>query len=150
MSTVVSPLAASFCHDRRNNPLLDGSRLLHEVDVETRANVPGNVAVERPDARIVRVVLNHHVTRADSAVSVTVSRLQDLHVAPLGVLDVGDGSIPCTDAFGEDVEVVAVEMHGVRGGDFILHDETDAVVGAEVVNIPLGVIRIGGISHIGE
>lgn len=112
--------------------------------------MPGDVAVERPDARIVRVVLNDHVARAGSTVSVVGCRLQDLHIAPLGIFYVGNGSVPCADAFGEDIEVMAMEMHRVRSGDFVFHNEADAVVGAEVVDIPLGIIGVRGVSQVGE
>ena len=52
----------------------------------------------------------------------------------------GDLAVPETGAFGEDVEVVAVKMHRV-GGEWeeVVNHQADGRVGAEVVDIPLGV-----------
>ena len=39
--------------------------------------------------------------------------------------------------FGKDEEVVAVKMHGVHGGEFVIDDDADRVVAAHVVDVPL-------------
>lgn len=56
-------------------------------------------------------------------------------------------AVPETSAFGEDVEVVAVEMHRVRGEwEEVVDDQADRRVGAEVVNVPLGVFGEGKVA----
>lgn len=112
--------------------------------------MPSNVAVERPDARVIRVILNDHVTRVNSTVSVDACRLQELHVAPLGILYVSNGSVPHADALGEDVEIVAMEMHRVRGSDLILHNDANAVVCPEVVDVPLWIVGVRGVPKVGK
>jgi len=47
-------------------------------------------------------------------------------------------------------EVVAVDVHGVSGLVFIVHDDADGFVGAEVVDIPLGIIGVRVVPLIGE
>ena len=80
--------------------------------------MPRNVAMERPDARIIGLVLQNDIARVSSC-----AWADELHVAALGVLLVNDGAVPETVAFGEDVEVVAVEVHGVGGElEFVVDD----------------------------
>lgn len=63
----------------------------------------------------------------------------------------GDCAVPETGAFGEDVEVVAVEMHGV-GGEWeeVVNDQADGRVGAEIVDVPLGVEGEGEVALLAE
>ena len=58
------------------------------------------------------------------------------------------GAVPFADAFSYHPEVVAVEMHGMRGLDFVVQDDADGGVGAEVVDV--GVDGIGCVSLVGE
>ena len=37
---------------------------------------------------------------------------------------------------------MAVQMHGVRGAELILDDDSDGAVVAEIVDIPLGVVGV--------
>ena len=88
--------------------------------------------MQRPHAGVVGVDL-------DDKIAGRVRRaLQELHIAPLRVLRVGDRSVPGAEAFRQDPEVVAVEVHGVRERGAVADDEADGGVGAEVVNVPLG------------
>ena len=98
--------------------------------------MPRDMAVEGPRARIVRVVLQHEVRRVRGR-----APLDQLHVAALRVARVRDGAVPGPEAFGEDVEVVPVQVHGVRGDEGVVDDEADGGVGAEVVDLP---VRVGG------
>ena len=90
--------------------------------------------MEGPGARIIRVILQHDESRFPGAVT-----LNQLRIATLRVLRVGDDAVPRPRTLGEDVEVVAVEMHGVGGYEVVVDDETHRGVGAEVVDIPVGV-----------
>ena len=59
-------------------------------------------------------------------------------------------TVPGADAFGKHVEVMAVEMHGVCGGEGVFDDDADGGVGAEVVDVPLWVGRVGGVALVCE
>lgn len=102
--------------------------------------MPRDVAMERPHAGVVRLVLQHEVP----------VRLHELDVAPLGVGLVDDGAVPGAGAFGQHVEVVPVEVHGVGGGEVVVDDEADGGVVAEVVGVPLGVEGVGDVALVGE
>jgi len=109
-----------------------------------RLCLPGDVAMQRPHARVVGIDLEDEVAGR-------IRRpLQELHVSPLWVLRVGDRSVPGAEAFGQDPEVVAVEVHGVDEGGEVADDEADGGVGAEVVDGPLGVGGVGDVAELGE
>lgn len=107
--------------------------------------MPRDVAMERPNARIVSIVLQHDVPGSGRR-----ARLDELHVAALGVSLVDDGAVPSSDSFCKDVEVVAVQMHGVGGGEFVLDDQADRRVVAEIVGVPLRVVGVGDVALVGE
>ena len=107
--------------------------------------MPRDVAVEWPHPRVIRLVLQDDVTGVAGAAS-----LHELRVAALGVLLMRDGAVPGARAFGQNVEVVAVKVHGVGGDHFVFHDQADGGVGAEVVDVPLWVGGIGGVTLVGE
>ena len=107
--------------------------------------MPRDVAVEGPRARVVRVVLQDDVGRVRG-----VAVLDELGVAALRVLRVGDAAVPGADALGEHVEVVAVEVHGVGGVELVVDDEAHGGVGAEVEDGPFGVVRVGDVACVGE
>ena len=60
----------------------------------------------------------------------------------------GDCTIPSTGTFSKDVEIVAMEMHGMCGWDCILQDDTHRIVGAEVIDIPLRIVWVGCIAEV--
>ena len=69
------------------------------------AQMPRNMAVEGPHARVIRVVLEHHVP----------VRSQIVRVPPQRVLRVDNGvAVPLAVAFVQDPVFVAVEMHWLR------------------------------------
>ena len=109
--------------------------------------MPRDVAMERPDARVIGVVLQNNVARLSERYGLA----DDLHITALRVSLMGDRAIPETGAFGEDVEVVAVEVHGV-GGEWeeVVNDQADRRVGAEVVDVPFGVEREGEVAFLTE
>ena len=140
VSAVIGPIAASLGHGGRDVVVLDRRRLLHGVDVEASTDVPSDVAVERPDTWVVSVVL-------DDDVAVW---LQKLDIAALGIFDVHNLPIPSSHTFRQHVEIVSMKMHGMCSAGLVVQDDTDAVVGAEVVYVPLGVVRIRRVSKIGK
>lgn len=71
-------------------------------------------------------------------------------IAALWILWIRDRAIPLALAFSEDPEIVAVEMHGVREVGVIADDDADGGVFAEIVDVPLGIFRIGSVSELGE
>jgi hypothetical protein len=72
----------------------------HDVHGETARQVPGDVAVEWPDAWVVGFELDGSKATGADSLDVTTSR----------VLLVADATIPGSDTFVEDVHVVAVKM----------------------------------------
>jgi hypothetical protein len=60
-----------------------------------------------------------------------------VHIATESVLRVYNSAIPGPEAFGEDVEVVAVKMHGVAADETIVYEvDADGFVGAEIEDVP--------------
>ena len=145
MPRVSRPIDTSLLDTIRQNSLLQQRLLLNRIDVQARTDMPRDMAMERPHARIIRLVLQHDVARHAGGAA-----LDELHVATLGVVLVGDCAVPGADALGQDVEVVAVEMHGVGGGEFVLDNDADGAVVAEVVDVPLGVVGVGEVALVGE
>ena len=95
MSRVAGPIDARLLHTTRQDPLLQKRRLLDGVDVQSSADMPRDMAMERPHARVVGVVLQHDVPgRARRA------RLHNLDVATLRVRLVDDCAVPGSDALG--------------------------------------------------
>lgn len=108
MTSISGPIDTSLLHTSREDPLLQERRLLDRIDVQTRADMPRDMAMERPHARIIGVILEHDIPRRASRAG-----LDNLDVATLGICLVDDCAVPGSDALGQDVEIVAVEMHGV-------------------------------------
>ena len=145
MTSISGPIDTSLLHTSRKDPLLQERRLLDRIDVQTRADMPRDMAMERPHARIIRVILEHEIPRRASRAG-----LDNLDVATLGICLVDDCAVPGSDTLGQDVEIVAVEMHGVGGWELVLDDDADGAVGSEVVDVPLGVEGVGDVALVGE
>lgn len=94
--------------------------------------MPRDMAVKGPDARVICVELNDHVRRLGGADGV----LQEVYVPSLRVVGVRHVAVPNSCAFGEDVHVVAVQMHGMapRGG-VVVDDEADGCARAKVKDV---------------
>lgn len=71
-------------HLRHRPSVPNLTRLLHQIDVQPAADMPSDMAMEGPHARIIGVVLDD-----EEAV-----RLHDLHVAALRVGEVCDFAVP--------------------------------------------------------
>ena len=95
------------------------------------------MAVERPHTRVIRLILQHDIPRRTSG-----ARLHDLHVATLSIRLVDDFAVPGPDALRQDVEIMAVQMHGVGGTELVLDDNSYGAVVAEIVDIPLWVVGV--------
>ena len=108
--------------------------------------MPRDMAVKWPHPRIIRIILQDQISRRISIFT----PLHNLHIAAGGGGVICDFAIPFPLAFGEDEEIVPVEMHGVVGADVVADDEADGGVGAEVLDGPLGGVRVGGVSGGGE
>ena len=67
--------------------------------------MPGDVAVEWPDTWVVLLELYDHV-----AISCIARCGQDLDIAKLSVVCIGDSSVPSADTSCKDIEVMAMEM----------------------------------------
>lgn len=73
----------------RHRPPLDQIRLLNQIHIQARTHMPSDMAMERPHARIIRVILQHYKPwRSGCATS------YDLRVSALGVLLVDDLAVP--------------------------------------------------------
>lgn len=88
--------------------------------------MPCDVAVHRPDAGVVELDLHNEVAAG----------ADELGVAALRVLRVDDLAVPGAGAFGEDVHVVAVGVHGMgsREADTV-HDDADGFGVAHVEGV---------------
>lgn len=143
------PVTARLRALGRDLQRLDIRGPFQDVDVQARADVPRDVAVERPDARVVHGELHDDVARL-AAVAAGCGG-QDLRVAALRVGRVGDAPVPGAGPGGEDEHVVAVQVHGVVGdGDVVVDEEADGGVGAEVVDVPFWVLWVGDVARVRE
>lgn len=123
---------------------------LKDVDVQTSTDVPCDVTMHRPDTGVVLVPLENDV--AGSTIEQT--GLHKLNVTTLCVVCVGDGAVPLTNAFSENMVIVAVKMlellsamkgytendrtyDGMWGEEMVLHNDSYGTVAAKVVDIPL-------------
>ena len=101
------------------------------------------MTMQRPHPRIIHIKLQNHITRRISILCLR----QDLCIPSLRISRIYDGAtVIIAVSFVENEEVVTVEMHGVGGmigGDVAAEDKPDGVVGAEIVDVPLGVVGVG-------
>ncbi len=107
--------------------------------------MPRPMTMQRPYSRIILLPLQHDITRrrGQRIRNRSIQRLlNNMRVPSLRVIGIGDVAVVVTVAFGEDEEIVSVEVHGVGGvevGDVVAEDHADGGVGTEVVDVPLGV-----------
>lgn len=102
------PIPTRLRHDHRDILLLDIPRPFEDVDVQARTDVPSDVAVERPDARVVGRELQDLIGWDAGGGA----RGEDLNIPSLRVGFVGDDAVPDPGAGGEDEEVVPVSWGG--------------------------------------
>ena len=107
---VLLPVITRLLHHHRNLILRDLVRTLHKVDIKAHRQMPGDMAMERPDTRIIGIILHHHPAIGPQVVC----------IATLWVLWVDDGSIPGIVAVVEDKHVVAVDVHGLLASKYLI------------------------------
>jgi len=113
--------------------------LLEDVDIETLRDVPSNVAVEGPRARVIKINLNGKICRSSDIARGTLSGREELHITADRVVGLSDRAVPSSETLREDVEAVTVHMHRVdTKGPVVIDDKLDALRVAGVVNVPLG------------
>lgn len=105
--------------------------------------MPSNMAMERPNPRVISHEFYNHIVHAPIS---RMSKVHELRIPSLRVLRPRDHSIPFSHPLRDDPEVVAVEMHWVYERDQAAQDDANRGVIAEVEDIPLRVIGVGGIS----
>lgn len=139
------PITASLSDCVRDDSLRNLVRSLHDIDVQPSRHVPCDVAMERPHTWVVRDELNDNVARGAGH-----GALNQLHITSLGVGLMDNGAVPCAHTFGQNVEIMTVQMHRMRGSALVFDDDSDARVGTKVVDVPLRIVGIRGISPVGE
>ena len=94
MPRVVRPVTTSLCHDGWNLCLCYKIRSLHDVDIETSADMPSDMAMEWPNAWVIGVKLDNKVawSTGDRVVSG-----DELHISALRVAWIHDGTVPFTN-----------------------------------------------------
>lgn len=97
----LTPIPTTLRHRPRNRHFLDILGSFEDTDVQAGADMPSDVAMERPDAWIVLIDLEDDVSRGVGVFG----RLHPDGVAALGVAGVGDGVGVFAEALGEDVPV---------------------------------------------
>ena len=137
---------------RNNNFPSNRKKTDHDINIKPLTDMPRNMAVKRPNARIIRHEFHDDISRVGPIV---LRRLQQLHVPSLHVALV-DSPVPLADTVRHDVKIVPVQMHGVHDGALVLEHDADGVVVPEVggvadfVHVPLRVVRVGGVARVGE
>ena len=95
MARIIRPSNTSLLDAIRQHPLLQQRLLLNRIDIQARAHMPRDMAMERPHAGIVREILQHDVARCGRRAG-----LNELHISALRVGLVGNGTVPGADALG--------------------------------------------------
>jgi len=95
---------------------------LQDVNVQTTADVPGNVAMGGPDSWIILSPLENNVRWSGGVWS----RANELDVAHLRVAGVGDCAVPCTNTLIKDMEVVTMDVNWMSAkSKVVVKDETN-------------------------
>jgi hypothetical protein len=94
-----TPVIASLRNSRRNVVALDISWSLNNIDIQTSAHVPCNVAMERPDTWVISLELDDDVGWDWWASCWESCLLEDLGITTSWVLGVGDDAVPGSGAF---------------------------------------------------
>lgn len=100
-----------------------------------------DVAVERPGAGVVGFELDDGVAACGDEECVAPERVE-------GVDD--SAAVPFAGAGGEDVEVVPMQVHWVDCKAGVPEQDADGGAVAEVVDVPIGRVRIGIVPLVGK
>ena len=107
------------------------------------------MTMQRPHPRIIRLELHHQMALPRRH---WIPLPQHLRIATLRVIKVARAAVPDAAALGQDEEVVAVQMHGVGGVvgvDEVGHVDADVGCVIGVIDVPLGVVWVGGVATVG-
>ena len=119
---------------------------LQYIYIHASTQMPRDMAMERPDAGIVLIPLQHDIRRLlDGAATRDL-----LHIPSLWIAWVGDCSIPCPSASGQDLEVMAVQVHWVVGKELVVDDHANRRSAALVEDVPLrleGIVTLGNVKQ---
>ena len=109
-------------------------RTFENLDIESSAEVPRDVAVERPHARVVLVPLHNEIGRRIVALGTG----EHGNVAASWVVRIAvNVTVVFASTSGEDEHVVAVQVHWVWSAfDVVVPDHADGRVGSHIVDIP--------------
>ena len=111
--------------------------------------MPSPMAMQRPDSRIISLELHHQMAHATI---ICISLPQDVCVASGRIIKVARSAIPRPGALGQNEEIMSMKMHGMGGvwvRDKVGHVDADALGGAGVVDVPLGVVGVGEVAAVG-
>ena len=111
--------------------------------------MPSAMAMQRPDPRIISLELHHQMAHATM---IRISLPQDVCVASGRINKAGQSAIPNPGAFGQNEEIMPMQMHGVGGVcgvDEVGHVDADVPGGLGVVDVPLGVVGVGDVATVG-
>jgi hypothetical protein len=112
-------------------------RAFQNLHKQPPTHMPREMAMQRPRPRIILLELQHHETRLHSPSRIArILHLMD--VAAQRVSCVDDAAVPVAEALGENVVVVAVQMHGVSADERVVNEVKAHVFSAgELVDVPL-------------
>lgn len=119
----------------------------HNVHRKTIADMPSDMTMERPYSRIIGHEIYHHIAWLPWT---GIPPVDELRVPSLRVLGARNDSIPLSHPLSDDPDGMTVEVHWVRDGDVTAHDEADRGAITKVVDVPLGVVGVGGVALICE
>ena len=108
--------------------LFDRDSTYHYINVQALAHMPSFMTMQRPDARIVGVVLNDHIGWNDTS-TIVVGWLQYVGISSRRIRRVNHFiDIIAAETLVDDEEIVPMEMHGVGGVavvDIVVHNDAD-------------------------
>jgi hypothetical protein len=95
-----APISARLRNDRWDLHIIPHRRrLLKDIDIQSLGKMPSDVAMQRPDPRVVQVKLQDQIPIGTD----------ELRIAALRVVGVNDGgTVPLTWTFGEDLHVLSM------------------------------------------
>lgn len=140
MVGVSPPIATGLCHDARDLVVCHLVWPLQHGNVEPRGDVPGDMAMKRPRARVVCNEGEHRVRTVRSQLRVTTLRVLRPH----------NGTIPLARAYRFDQVVVPVQMHRVRSWGLVVDDDANRLGCAKVLHVPLRVVWVAVVPQVGQ
>lgn len=91
----IVPSKTILSHTIWYDPLLQERLLLDGVDIQSSADMPCDMTMEGPYARVVCLILQNNISRGGSRTT-----LHELYITPLSVLLMDDLAVPGSNALG--------------------------------------------------